>query len=526
MPSDHLNRFARALLALAACMLLSPFASARQGEPPYSLVHPNRVAASVPQVDVAPIDAPAERADQDARARNVIGPHEKRLRIAETNPVSISSEYNGLWETLDDGSRLWRIDVRAPGATDLHLGFDRYRLPPGATLHVIAASGYYQGPYTQEDATSGDAFWAPMLPGDSATLELHIPAGAVLAPDALELADVGAGFLDLFHLEKATASTGPGTSGPCNVNVICPLGTPYGNEIRAVAYYEFQDNTPEGGGQTYICSGTLIADVPRDQTNYFLTAAHCVANSDEAASMRVYWNYRSSQCPITVGYTLADNQTGAHLRATRADVDFTLVELDRTPDPDWHVYYAGWDASNTTPDGTISIHHPSGDVAKITAGPRPLTTPNCVDEGPLNTHWQTGPYTQGTTEGGSSGSGLFVPSGAAAGARLLIGTLTGGTAMCSSTQPTDPNNGYDCYGKLAIAWDGDEAGSRLRDWLDPGATGVLMSEGIDSQAAPPPAPPPPVLAQRIAADEEVRSNRLHGIRPIPPRPFRQQPAAQ
>ena len=31
-------------------------------------------------------------------------------------------------------------------------------------------------------------------------------------------------------------------------------------------------------------------------------------------------------------------------RATRADVDFTLLELTGQPDDDWSLYYAGWDA--------------------------------------------------------------------------------------------------------------------------------------------------------------------------------------
>ncbi|MGA9828501.1 MAG: hypothetical protein WBQ57_09235, partial [Rhodanobacteraceae bacterium] len=473
---------ARTLLCLAAAGVVCPSAIARQGMPPYSLAHPARIAASVPTIDVAAIDAATVRTNQDARLNATVGPHEKRLLIAAANPVAITPQRDGLWQSLVDGSLLWRIQVRARGATDLHLGFDRFELPDGATLYAIGADGYYQGPYTSADATA-EGFWIPMLPGDSATVELRIPATTTLTPDSVELSDVGAGFRDLFHPGNATLFTGPGTSGACNINVVCPLGQPYGNEIRAVAYYEFQSTDPDTGEPgTYICSGTLVSDVPHDLANYFLTAAHCVSSSSEASSMRVYWNYRSSQCATTVGYTLADNQSGTRLRASDADVDFSLVELNEDPNPDWHVYYAGWDASNMTPTGTISIHHPNGDVAKITAGPRPTTTPNCVDSGAPNTHWQTGPYTQGTTEGGSSGSGLFVPAATGANARLLIGTLTGGTAMCDSIDPSQPDDGYDCYGKLASGWDGADASSRLRDWLDPADTGTLINAGIDSQA--------------------------------------------
>ncbi len=207
--------------------------------------------------------------------------------------------------------------------------------------------------------------------------------------------------------------------------------------------------------------------------------------------MVVYWNYESTRCGALGappdGF-LADDQTGAQLRATRADVDVTLVELDRAPDDAWNVFYAGWDATGASPAGTIGIHHPSGDVKKITAGPRPATTSNCIADAPTgaDTHWLTGPYTQGTTEGGSSGSGLFVVAGLARSAdRRLIGTLSGGDAACSTTAPTLPNAGNDCYGRIAAAWDGADAGSRLRDWLDPAGTGVRSIAGVDAHDAAP-----------------------------------------
>lgn len=470
-----------------ACALIANIAVARQGEPPYSLRHPATLAVA-PIADVAPLDAAARRADEDAKRKAKLGPSDKRLAVAVDNSVSIEPFRDGVWTLLSDGSRLWRMQVRAAGATDLRLGFAHFALPAGATLYVIGADKYYQGPYTAADEGPG-GFRSSVVPGDTATIELRIPAGASLRPDSLELAHVGAGFRDRFGRIKAVADTGPGTSGECNVNVACPLGNPYPNEIRAVGYYEYQADDDD---QYYICSGTLLADVPRDRRSYFLTAAHCLTSSNETSSMVVYWNYQSTQCaslgPPAGGY-LNDDQHGATLRARRADADFTLVELTGVPDDAWHVYYAGWDASGTAPSGTIGIHHPSGDVKKITAGPAPSTTDNCIGSGgsSTNTHWWTGPYSQGTTEGGSSGSGLFVVSGNGGGHdRLLIGTLSGGYAACSVSDPSQPDDENDCYGKFSVGWNGTSASSRLRDWLDPTHTGALIQQGIDSTDSPPP----------------------------------------
>ena len=475
------SNLARAALALALIAALAP-AGAREGTPPYSFSHPAKALQATPVEEIGAIDAAAARRDADTVARS--GAPDKRLRTAETIAVAIDTRHHGAWSELPDGSRLWRVEIHVDGATDLRLAFAHFALPDGATLHVIGADRYYQGPYTAADAFAG-AFHSSVVPGDRATVELHLSAGTELAPDAFELSAVGAGFRDLFRREKAIEDTGPGTSGACNVDVVCPLGQPYPDQIRAAAYYEFTDDDDH---QTYLCSGTLLADVPHDRKTYFLSAAHCISSATEAASMVVYWNYQSIVCGALIppqGGFFNDDQHGASLRATRADADFALVQLAQTPDPSWDVYFAGWDASGTAPSGTVGIHHPSGDVKKITAGPAPGTTDNCIGTGgsSTDTHWETGPYTQGTTEGGSSGSGLFATSTTGGGrARLLIGTLSGGFAACDSSNPSQPNDETDCYGKLAAAWNGSSAATRLKDWLDPANTGAESAGGIDSNA--------------------------------------------
>lgn len=474
-------------LACAALLVLlaGGGAHARQGEPPYSLAHPAKAGVDVPIVEVAAMPAAERRreADRPTAART------KRLGVADARMVSIVPERDGRWDTLDDGSRLWRVRVRAEGATDLRLCFSRFDLPEGATLYVIGERGYYQGPYTRADGNAA-GFRSPVVPGESATVELRLPRDGVLAPGALELGTVGAGFRDLFG-EKQALGSGPGASGSCNVDVACPLGDAYPDEIRSVGHFEYQ--AADDGGY-YICSGTLVADVPRDKRNLFLTARHCIAEASEAESMVIYWNYQSTQCgtlSAPAGGFLNDNQQGAILRATRADTDVALVELEQTPDPAWDLYYAGWDASGSEPDGTIAIHHPSGDVKKITAGPAPQTMYNCIAETNYeNTHWRTGPYTQGTTEGGSSGSGLFARAGDDAGlARRVVGTLSGGWASCSTVSPNQPDDEVDCYGKLSVGWDGASAAGRLRDWLDPAGTGVRSISGIgQNDVETPPTP--------------------------------------
>lgn len=489
------------LLIGSLMLAFGNFAFARQGEAPFSVGTMAQRIEAAPEVRLPAIDAAELRRENDAIRQKSTAPHTKRLQVAQDIPVNLDTLRYGEWRTLADGSLLWRLRVHVPGATDLHLGFETYRLVAGAAVWVIGADDYYEGPYTVDDS---GPLWIPVLPGDTATIELRLPAGTAIHAVALNLTQVGAGFRDMFGHSARNGQ--PGSSGPCNINVVCPLGQPYSAEWRALAYYEFRADK----GGTFICTATLMNDVPADRKNYVLTAAHCLATPTEAASMRLYWNYRSTSCTTNTGIFFSQNQTGTTLRATRADADFTLVELNQNPDPAWNLFHAGWDASNIAPSGSIGLHHPSGDAVKVTNNPTPpATTYNCIGTGggSQNTHWLTGPYDQGTTEGGSSGSGLWIPSASSGGnGRRLIGVLSGGTAFCAGSVPDD---GYDCYGKFSAAWNGPSPSSRLRDWLDPASTGTMSLAGVDKIPAAT-VPTEPGLAAREAAEAQAAPLRNQG----------------
>lgn len=462
-------------LLLPVLLAASPPAMARQGEPPASLVQGARLGFDLPVVDAGLIDAMALQRKADTVNDSPALPT-KQLAVAAGIAVSVAPGDTGRLDRLADGGSVWRVRVRVQGATDLRLSFSHFGLPAGALFHVIGADGYYQGPYTRDDAFEG-GFTAPVVPGDTATLELRLPAGMAAGPDLLVLDTIGAGFRDLFGHQKLGS---PGSSGACNTDVACALGQSYAEEVRSVAYLEFRADDDQ---QWYRCTGTLLADVPRTRRNWFLTAAHCIDSATEAATATLYWNYQSRSCGSTsppAGGYFNDNQSGAWLRAAREDVDFSLLELRNTPQADWHVFRAGWDAGEGALPGTIGIHHPGGDVKKITAGPTPRATGNCTMLRPVpGTHWRTGPYSQGTTEKGSSGSGIFANTSTGERSRRLVGFLSGGNAACSSVSPTQPNGGTDCYGKFAAAWDGPSASQRLRDWLDPAGTGIRSIAGGD-----------------------------------------------
>jgi hypothetical protein len=451
------------LLSLFTLFLLTTAdnAGARQDAPPHSW---SLLTKSLDEVEIYPLPA-VDRVDQLGKARAQLKGADP-MPFAVPNDVSITPDNAGTWTELADGSRIWQLRFHAEGATDFNFGFVQYRLPAGAELHVYSEDkSYYQGPYTSRDNKPHDQLWTPVVPTAAAVVELFVP------PDAdtkvlLELGRVSTGFTDLFGRYG-----GPGFAlakqGACNNDVICDVGDPWRNEIRSVAGY--------GGEGFLFCTGTLIMDVPGSFRPFFLTADHCNVSAASAPTIVVYWNFESPSCGALSGGSLDQNQTGATFHADRVDVDMTLLELDAEPDPAFDVYYAGWDATGTVPLGSVGIHHPNGDEKAISFNDDPLTTiASCIlANSTPNTHWRVDNWEDGTTEPGSSGSGLWDPV-----SHQLVGFLSGGAAACDNTQ------GFDCYGKFSIAWDGPTAVQRLRDWLDPAATGTLVVDGSDPGTPP------------------------------------------
>ena len=434
-------------------LLIAVSLSARAQPPtvPLSAQREVRPLESIQQLVLPPIDAAGERAADASKGI------ETPLRFAVSHTLRVTPATDGTWESLPEG-RLWRLRISSAGATNLNLGFSRYWLPAGATLHISSeTAAYFQGPYTSRHNKPHGQLWTGVVPGDRAVIELFVPAQSKEEPQ-LTLSQVGAGYRDLFRLPQGGPA--PEAESSCNVDVACPIAAPWTNEIRSVGLYTISG--------AWTCSGALIADAAGDFRNYFLTANHCGLNSGNAPSVVVYWNFQSTNCGTHGPGSLAQNQSGAIFRAARYDVDFALIELEDIPDAAFRVYYSGWDRSGVAPAGGVGIHHPAWDVKAISFSSNAVTTVNnCIGPITTNTHWQV-VWSLGITEGGSSGSGLWDPAN-----HKLVGTLSGGGVSCST--PTYP----DCYGKLSVAWDGGSPAERLRDWLDAQNTGVASVAGVD-----------------------------------------------
>jgi len=313
-----------------------------------------------------------------------------------------------------------------------------------------------RGPYTRADLNAEGELWTPVILGDEIVVELDLPAGVERQVN-LRIARVNHGYREFGGTSTATGAT---KQGSCNIDVICPEGDPWRDQIRSTARITILG--------AFLCTAELLNNTAEDETPYMLTAQHCVENASQATSVVVFWNYESPECGMLAGGNLSETQSGAtlvSLWAWQTGSDFALIVLDDEPDPAFNVYYAGWDATGAIPPTAVGIHHPSGDEKAISFDNDPLTKNNYYGYG--DHQWRVGSWDLGTTEQGSSGSCIF--HGAS---QRCIGTLTTGSASCAN--PT----GYDIYGRLEAHWTGNgSSSSRLSDWLDPLGVGTRVLDG-------------------------------------------------
>ncbi|WP_179375658.1 T9SS type A sorting domain-containing protein [Winogradskyella wichelsiae] len=372
----------------------------------------------------------------------------------------------GEWTTLDNGDRIWRMSYTSKGAYTLNFMFDVFQIPEGAKLYVYNNEKTdLLRPFTYHNNNAEEVLGTWLVEGDQAWIEYYQPAN-VAGEAKITVGSVIHGYRTADSFQKAL-----GDSGNCNQDVDCdiaPASDPY--NIDTV-----KDNVKKAVGMLVtngsgFCSGTLVNNTNNDGTPYFLTANHC-GGGEGSWAFRFNWRSPNPVCATTASSSNGSyDQTvsGATLRANSSQSDVELVEITDASffanNPD--VVWAGWNNSKTTtPNLNFGIHHPSGDIQKVSRDDDGATRTSTTFNGNSNAQmWQINDWDLGVTEGGSSGSGLFNETG------HLIGMLSGGSAACSGT--TD-NGGFDIYGRFGVAWDyGSTSSTRVKDWLDPSNSGV------------------------------------------------------
>ena len=413
---------------------------------------------SVIQLHVAPVPKQAAKPDREKP---------QPLFAGYITPFHSSLLQKGVWQQLPNGTYVWTLTITLPQtkAINLYLGQVRFRQ---GDKFFIYTSDHRQLLGAFGSQNNGRAMGTAYINSNQVTLELDTRQKY----DTLPFRITGVG--NIVNPGDKTLKDF-GDAGSCEIPVNCPEGNNYKKQKNGVARILLRE-----GSDLYWCTGSLINDTQNDGTPYFLTANHCgaQASTSDYDQWVFYFNYESPDCSRPSQQPVIHALSGAKLLASASyyiGSDFKLLLLKNKVPFDYKPYFNGWDRSGKISDSGVVIHHPEGDIKMISTYKTPIrpvdyygtvTDPNANF---WEVKWATTISGHGVTEGGSSGSPLFNSAG------LIIGTLTGGDASCSS--PDAP----DYFGRFSKHWYGTETDStrQLAYWLDKQNTDVVTLPGFD-----------------------------------------------
>ena len=300
-----------------------------------------------------------------------------------------------------------------------------------------------------------------LVPGNTVVVEYFIPNGNDLG--VINVSTVTHGYRTANEFsEKAF-----GSSGGCNMNANCPDGATWVNERNSVVMLV--------SGSSGFCTGALINNTLNDGTPYVLTANHCYSNP---TNWIFRFNWQSANCNNPGGQPSFVSLSGATLRSRRTPTDFCLVEItggldNGTVPASYNPFFAGWDNTGDVPSSTVCIHHPAGDIKKISFDDDAASISQSMGSSEASSTWTVQWDRNTTTEGGSSGSPLFDQN------HRIIGQLWGGGASCQNI------NAPDYYGRVSKSWNpsGSNTTNQLEHWLDPNSAGAGFVDGFDPSGA-------------------------------------------
>ncbi len=379
---------------------------------------------------------------------------ERPFRFAVGREVMLNPSNAGKVYLTDQNRSVWYLPVFSKGAASLNVIFSSFHLSEGETLFIYDPSGEHViGPLTSmNNSFSGLLATAP-VPGDSIIIEYHIQNSN---PGSVTVGKISHDYLGVFGAGD-TKDEFFGTSGLCNVDINCSSGNEWQTEKKAVVRIISQG--------IEIGTGFMVNNTNQENIPYLITAYHVVNTEEEASESLFYFGYESPWCEGPDGKT---NMTlsGSEIICSKQDLDFTMLKLSSFPPLLYRPYLAGWDVTGSTPLNTVSIHHPQGDVKKISTDNDPPVTgtfPGLFTNG----SWKILAWDSGTTEAGSSGAPLFNQD------HRVVGYLSGGEAVCGRSV-------NDYFGRLDIAWDQySSIYESLMPWLDPSRSGVGSLDGRD-----------------------------------------------
>ncbi|MEM8527654.1 MAG: hypothetical protein AAGG68_23635 [Bacteroidota bacterium] len=391
--------------------------------------------------------------------------------------TDLSLSTHGQWTDLPNGHRLWRLKIESEDAKGIAILYDNFYLPKGSKLFVYSEDHkQILGAYTQQNNSKGQRFLTGIINGRSAIIEYYEPASVkgegnfhIFRVD--HIYDKKIPHSDHPFQQTSSSNFGFASSAKCQSDIVCSEGLGFDVIKRGVC--RIMMVLEEGIGW---CTGNLMNTTAQDGRPMILSAYHCYSGYTPIFDMwRFDFNYETKFCGQDRFEPSFQSVLGCELRSFWEQSDFLLLEMNEPVPETYNAYYNGWDRGETLPANATLIHHPRGDVKKLTFDTdQPIIFTAGINwnngvKTPANHHFRVTMDEGGAFQSGSSGGALFN------GNKRVVGQLHGGLfdTLCRVS------TAY--FGRLHLSWEGGGTPeSRLKDLLDPLGTDDVRVNGIEN----------------------------------------------
>ena len=276
--------------------------------------------------------------------------------------VHFTSENMGVWQDLDDGSKIWRLKVYVPGALGTNTYYDKFWLPEGGKFFIYSevtkqTIGAIISEFIAGSKESPSEYANSLIYGDKLVYEYYQPASVKEYP-IISISRIDYAYRYVYN-PYSIGLRNFGDALGCNININCSEGNNWQAEKHAVA----RVSVPLGGYSIW-CSCALVNNTKNDYTPYVLTADHCFSDtlgiryydatgsssehpnaSSNANLMIFFWEYEHPGCSNSITEPTPRSSIGATVVANNTLSDFGLLKLIEDPRNVAGVapYYLGWD---------------------------------------------------------------------------------------------------------------------------------------------------------------------------------------
>ncbi|MDO4672010.1 MAG: T9SS C-terminal target domain-containing protein, partial [Porphyromonadaceae bacterium] len=283
--------------------------------------------------------------------------------------------------TLDNGKKIYRLNLQGEDAKGIILYYNQFEIPKGGKLFIYSKDkSVVHGAYTEATNPARGHFATSPIMSEHIVMEYEPENNEDEGPHII-ISDVG------YLFSQATPTfrdnngqeivDGEDTSMPnCQINANCPEASRWRKQMAGVCQIYL---TMIRDGKKYIsaCSGTLVNNTKEDYSPLIISAAHCMEdimkhdNYEEYLDQWVFnFHYMKPGC---------SNSPSGYGRQVKSMIgcdiltylpfdgysDGILLKLKEDIPASYRVFYNGWDRRDHLYKSAISLHHPSGDAMKI-----------------------------------------------------------------------------------------------------------------------------------------------------------------